>query len=200
MKRNKAAGLDGVAPDLLRLMSDRWMLRITDLFNMVFYGSYPNDWNLAKVFTLFKKGDRLDPGNYRGISIPLALTKAYDSVLSNRLKKWYTPLPEQAGAQKGRGCEEQVLTVKLLIDIARKKKESLYITFIDYEKAYDKVDRFKLMKRLDDKGCGSTFLNALQKSLVESAVVIGNATFSTCTGVIEARWCNQLPVIHILHR
>ena len=58
-------------------------------------------------------------------------------------------------AQKHRGCEEQILTVRLLIDIARKTKETLYIAFIDYEKAYDRLERIKFYKRLDQLGCGS---------------------------------------------
>jgi hypothetical protein len=183
MKMGKAAGLDGVTPDLLKFLHDEWIVELTDLFNRVFVTEYPTQWNNAKMFTLYKKGDRLDPGNYRGISIPLALAKAYDSVLSRRFRMWYTPCKEQAGSQKGRGCEEQVLTLKLLIDTARKTKQSLLIAFIDYEKAYDKVDRTKLFQMLDEQGCGSQFLKALQHSMTEAAGVIGSSTFTTGAGV-----------------
>ena len=96
---------------------------------------------------------------------------------------WFKPKFEQAGAQTGRGCEEQILTVRLLMDIARKCKPTLYVTFIDYQKAYDKVDRYKLMSLLDSKGCGTRFLKALGASMTNSAGVIGNETFSTSAGV-----------------
>ena len=49
-------------------------------------------------------------GNYRGISILVALAKLYDMVLSYRFQLWYKPKFEQAGAQRGRECEEQILT------------------------------------------------------------------------------------------
>ena len=85
LKSNKAAGIDGVAPGLLKLLNDSWILLITFLFNCVFFGHYPLQWCAAKVFNIFKKGDRMLPSNYRGISILVALAKLYDMTLSQRL-------------------------------------------------------------------------------------------------------------------
>jgi len=183
MKPNKAAGTDGIAPDILKWLSDQWIFLLTDLFNEVFSGDYPTEWTRAKVFTLYKKGNHKDPANYRGISILVALAKVYDAILAARFKLWYAPCEEQAGAQKGRSCEEQVLILKLLIDVARKTKRSLLIAFVDYEKAYDKVNRKKLMQMLDDHGCGTKFLLALQRSLIDASGVVGQATFTTTAGV-----------------
>lgn len=70
-----------------------------------------------------------------------AIAKVYDMVLGRRLTLWYQPKIEQAGALRGRGCEEQILVVRLLIDIARHKTWPLYVAFVDYKKAYDMVDR-----------------------------------------------------------
>ena len=183
LKSNKAAGIDGVPPGVLKLMTDEWLLLLTYVFNEVFCGGYPEQWSIAKVFTIFKKGQKHDPGNYRGISIVVALAKLYDSVLSKRFSLWYKPRGEQAGSQKGRGCEEQILAIKLLIDIARKTKQTLYVTFVDYEKAYDRVDRYKLAQYLDEKGCGTRFLQAIQASLQQSSGKIGSELFTTTAGV-----------------
>ena len=103
-------------------------------------------------------------------------------VLSKRLNLWYQPDQEQAGAQPGRGCDEQILTLRLLIDIALHKRRTLYLAFIDYKKAYDLVDRHKLLQRLDRLGCGTTFLAALQKSM-KATGVIGMEQFHTSAGV-----------------
>ena len=107
-------------------------------------------------------------GNYRGISILVALAKLYDMVglLSDRFQLGYKPKFEQAGAQRGRGCEEQILTTRLLIDIARKRKLALWVAFVDYKKAYDMVDRRTLLQLLDEKECGTTFLKAVRASLI----------------------------------
>ena len=92
----------------------------------------------------------------------------------------------------GRGCEEQILTTRLLIDISRKCKLALWVAFIDYKKAYDMVDRRTLLQLLDEKGCGTTFLKAVGASLVHSMGMVGGETFSTFTGVRQgasSSWC-----------
>ncbi len=129
MKQSKAAGGDGVLPGVVKLLTAEQILIITFLLNAVFVGIYPMQWTFSKVFNIFKKWDRLDTGNYRGISILVAFAKLYDLVLSRWLNLWYVQTYEQAGAQTGRGCEEQILTIRLLIDIAHKSKRTLYITF-----------------------------------------------------------------------
>ncbi len=118
MKQNKSAGGDWVPPGVLKLLTTEWILLITFLFNSVFVGTYPMQWAFSKVFNIYKKGNRLETRNYKGISILVALAKLYDLVLSRRFNLWYVPKHEQAGTQKGRGCEEQILTIRLLIDKA----------------------------------------------------------------------------------
>ena len=129
LKPNKAAGVDGIPPGVLKILPDNWILLLTYIFNLVFRDNYPLKWTLMKLFTIYKKGPRDDPSNYRGISIISAIPKLYDMILSSRFSMWYTPRPEQAGAQPGRGCEEQILAVRLLIDIARKTRNTLYVIF-----------------------------------------------------------------------
>ena len=183
LNANKAAGVDGLAPGVLKLLTAQWVLLLTFLFNCVFFGTYPFIWLVAKVFNIFKKGDKLDPGNYRGISVMVAIAKLYDMILSRRLQAWYKPTPQQAGAQKGRGCEEQIFVIRLLIDIARKCGFPLYIAFVDYQKAYDKVKRWVLLDRLHKKGCGTTFLMAVAASLIGCMGLIGCEYFNTSAGV-----------------
>ena len=105
-------GCDGLAPGILKLLNVECHLdNDTFLFNVMFSGHYPHEWNKQKVFNIFKKGDRSDTNNYRGISIMGAISKLYDMVLASRFVQWYKPLQEQAGGQKYRGCEEQILVI-----------------------------------------------------------------------------------------
>lgn len=75
------------------------------------------------MFVIFKKGNRADPNNYRGISVTNAIAKLYDMVLYNRLYQWFKPYREQAGAQKKRGCMEHIVALRLIIDIAKRKSQ-----------------------------------------------------------------------------
>ena len=183
LKPDKAAGIDGISPGLFKHMPDEWLLILTYLFNCVFTGEYPLAWAIARMFMIFKKGGRLDPANYRGISLINAITKLYDMVLNNRFTKWYKPRSEQAGAQKGRGCEEQILALRLLIDIARRTKRTLYIGFVDFIKAYDKILRSLLLVKLVNAGCGGAFMRAIAHTMTDSKCSIGSSVFTSSMGL-----------------
>jgi len=125
----------------------------------------------------------MHPSNYRGISLIPTLAKVYDKILTQRMELWYKPCPLQAGAQRQRGCTEQILTVRLLFDIAIKQKKPLYVALIDFQKAYDSISRQALLNRLASKGCGTTFLRAIASSLNNTRIQIGSTYTETSKGI-----------------
>ena len=54
----------------------------------------------------------------------------------------------QTGFRKGRGIRDQIVDIRWIIEKAREFKESIYICFIDFVKAFDSVDHNKLQKIL----------------------------------------------------
>ena len=144
---------------------------------------YPASWTRAKLFTIFKKGDKLNPNNYRGISVTNSICKLYDMVLCHRLQQWFSPLREQSGAQRGRGCLEHIVTLRLLTDTARRKKIKLFVAFIDFSKAYDLVPRQKLFKILKESGCGRVMLSALVAMYRATEGILGTAVVTATRGV-----------------
>ena len=62
-------------------------------------------------------------------------------------------LPDvQAGFRKGRGTGEQIANICWIIEKAREFQRNIYFCFIDYAKAYDRVDHNKLWKILQEMG------------------------------------------------
>lgn len=184
MKVDKACGPDGLPPGVFAMLPPAWLLTLTTLFNAVFTsGVYPASWMRAKLFTVFKRGNRSDPNNYRGISVINAITKLYDMVLCHRLSLWFRPYREQAGAQSRRGCIEHLVTLRLLTDTARRKKFKLFVTFVDFSKAYDLVPRHKLFSILERLGCGMVMLAALVAMYSITESVIGGAIITATLGV-----------------
>ncbi|VDO57471.1 unnamed protein product [Schistosoma margrebowiei] len=51
---------------------------------------------------------------------------------------------QQAGFHKDRSCTDQVTTLRIIVEQSIQWNSSLYINFIDYEKAFDGVDRTEL--------------------------------------------------------
>ena len=104
-------------------------------------------------------------------------------ILSDRLSKWFKPYREQAGSQAGRGCIEHIVTLRLLMDVARRKKIKLFITFVDFSRAYDCVPRYKLFLMLKHMGCGMTMLMALIAMYRCTNSVLGTAVIAATVGV-----------------
>ena len=48
---------------------------------------------------------------------------------------------EQSGFREGRGCADQIFTVRCLSEKYLEKHKDIYVAFMDLEKAYDRVDR-----------------------------------------------------------
>ena len=67
---NKAIGLDGVSSRFLRDGADVIAEPVCHLVNMsILTETVPSGFKSAKVVPLFKKGSKLEPGNYRPVSI-----------------------------------------------------------------------------------------------------------------------------------
>ncbi len=111
------------------------------------------------------------------------MAKLYDSVLHHRLIMWSTPFREQAGVQKGRGCIEHIVTLKLLIDYGLCKKKKLFVAFLDFSKAYDRIDRFLLLGILRKLGCGVIMLSAIAAMNASSRSILGTAVVTATIGV-----------------
>ena len=184
LKIDKAAGTDGIPPGVIKILPPTWIMFITVLLNKLFLSSiYPQSWAIAKLFTIFKKGDKNLPSNYRGITIINCLAKLFDMILCKRLQLWFQPYREQAGSQRGRGCLEHITTLRLITDFAAKRKIKLYIVFVDFAQAYDKVSRVVLFSILKRLGCGATMLLALIAMYKTTQSVIGTALITASVGV-----------------
>ena len=156
---------------------------ITTILNAIYFGNYPLSWSFSKLIILFKKGLRYLCGNYRGITITDSLAKLYDKTIYNRLKRWFTIDKCQAGGQEKRGCPEQILALRLLIDYVKGKKMKLFICFIDFSKAYDRISRPKLFVLLARLGCGNIMLRAIQAMYKSTKNILKTAIINSKIGI-----------------
>ena len=53
---------------------------------------------------------------------------------------------QQAGFRRNRSCADQIASLRIIVEQSLEWNSPLYINFIDYEKAFDSVDRETLWK------------------------------------------------------
>lgn len=183
-KPKDSVGPNGFPYKLLKHIPLNWLFFITHLLSFIYLNSYsPDSWLVNKFIPIYKKGLKNLSSNYRGISVMNSIAKIYDTLILNRLKNWFVPLREQAGAQNGRGCIEFIVTLRMMINYSKKKKKKLYLLFVDYSSAYDKVPRKKLLELLVDFGCPSILVAAIASLYKATHLILGKCTFSVNTGV-----------------
>ena len=184
LKANKSGGPSGIPPGLLKLLPVNWIVYITALLSQLFSShSYTAAWRYTRLITLFKKGSKMLCDNYRGISIMDSLAKVYDVVLNKRLSLWFKPDREQAGAQEKRGCIEHLLTLRLLFDYAHSKRKKLYVIFVDFSKAYDRVPRGLMLDKMRELGCGAMMIQAIASTYQCTQMILHSATITSSIGV-----------------
>ena len=179
-KGGKAPGMDGVRVEMLKeggVTALEWLVR---LFNICFMLSIvPVDWVIACMVPLYKgKGDMYECSNFRGISLLSVVGKVYGRVLINRIRdKTENVIAEvQGGFRRGRGCTDQIFTVRQICEKYLGKGKDVYFAFLDLEKAYDRVDRDAMWNVLRLYGIGGRLLRGVKSFYVGSkaCVRVGN--------------------------
>ena len=164
LKLNKAAGPDLLINEFFINATLEMKLFLVVLFNIILKLEYfPSAWALGNITAVFKKGDKNDPNNYRGISVVSCLAKLFTKIINDRLSLWVEEekllSDVQYGFRKNRSTIDCIFILKGLIDIIFEKGLKLYVCFIDYQKAYDLIDRSCLFHKLIKEGVSSKIIN-----------------------------------------
>jgi hypothetical protein len=88
MKNGKSSGPGGISVELIKYGGDRFRERIQNLIDRVKQRcKIPKKWKISHISSIYKKGDRRDHRNYRGISVNGTLSRLFSKILQKRLQK-----------------------------------------------------------------------------------------------------------------
>ena len=137
------------------------------LFNEIFNtGCFPNNWANSILLPIHKSGSMNDPNNFRGISLIDILNKILTGILYDRLYSWAeenSKIDEtQAGFRQGYSTIDNIFTLMSMGQkYLSKKGGRFYCLFVDFSKAFDRVNHVELINSLIRKGVHGKFLNLL---------------------------------------
>ena len=124
--------------------------------------------------------------------IPLKrIDKAIDSTLRE----------EQAGFRRGRGCVDQIFTLRNILEQSLEWNTSLCINIIDFQKVFDSVHRKSLWKILQAYGLPPKIVNLIKMFYdnFECSIILGNTiteAFPVKSGVRQS--CILSPVLFLV--
>lgn len=140
LKSDKSPGPDRITNEVIKAGSTCLVTPLTRLFNMILSSTNsPRQWSESEIILLYKKGDPDNISNYRPISLLPSLYKLFSSLLEKRLKvatEKFQPI-EQAGFRRGFSTVDHIHSLEMLMEKFLEFNKSLYIVFIDYQKAFD---------------------------------------------------------------
>ena len=169
---NSAAGPDGVPVALLKNASVELAKPLNILFNRsINMGHVPSTWKEAAIVPIYKGGDRSLAKNYRPISLTSTIMKVLERIIRKQLVDFLSDHnyfnPNQHGFRHGRSCLSALLDVydNMMTSLSNNPKSSVDMIYLDYAKAFDKVDHGVLLNKLKNFGICSKLVEWLHSFL-----------------------------------
>ena len=164
----RVTGLDSIDKRIAVLFTLELRYKLLQFFNHIFNTQYPIEWTKQLLRPEKKKGHTENEPKLRSIAISQLLPTLYDIILFNRFILWYSPNPEQAGFRPRQGCLFQIFSRYVVMEFLRSVGKCLYIGFLDFEKAFDFLNRANIIEHLKEKGGGSKFIKAVASMYEET--------------------------------
>lgn len=157
LNNSKSCDIDGIQIKPVKYVIAQIAPILTHLFNLsLSQGIFPQKMQIAKVSILYKSGDKNDLSNYRPVSVLPIFSKGLEKLIHFRLNQFCENFSvvtdSQFGFRKGRSTELALLNMK---EIILKNFENKLLTvgiFIDFSKAFDRLNHDTLMRKLYNYG------------------------------------------------
>ena len=191
LKRESAAGPDGVGPLLLQELQDGLAPALAIIYRKSLdSGTVPEDWRIANVTPIFKKGSKSDPGNYRPVSLTSVSCKVFESIMKDAVVSHLDVnsliRKNQHGFMAGRSCTTNLLEFLEKVTASVDKGTPFDTVFLDFAKAFDKVPTERLLKKLQAHGIRGKLLTWIRSWLTgRKQRVVLNGSFSSWIDVLS---------------
>src|SRR5215469_2014907 len=171
LKNHKLPSIDQIPAELVKARGRTICCAIHKLIVSIWNKEeLPEEWKESIIVTIYKKGDKTDCNNYRGISL---LSTTY-KILSNILLSRPIPYAEevigdhQCGFRRNRSTADHIFCIRQILEKKWECNEAVHQLFIDFKKAYDSVRREVLYNILIEFGVPKNLVRLIKMCLTET--------------------------------
>ena len=167
LRLGKSPGFDSISNEMLLCLLDSRPEILKTLFNSILRNPRAIDkWSISMINPIHKSGSKMDPDNYRGISLLSCFSKYFSAILNLRLTQFAIDKKIFSSSQLGflAGCRtsDAHFILQNLIDLyCKKKNQHIFGCFVDFKKAFDTIPRHKLFQKLLDNNINGKFYDIL---------------------------------------
>ena len=153
LKPSKSQGPDNMHPKLIKECSHQLLTPLKTIFvTSLEESKIPEVWRKANVTAIQKSGDKTNPENYRPNSLTSVPCKLMERLVRDTIMDHMEQnnlfSPYQHGFIPGKSCIIQLLEILEEITDALDQGYDIDIIYVDYTKAFDKIQHNRLLKKL----------------------------------------------------
>jgi hypothetical protein len=166
----KACGPDYVQAIVLKECAHALALPIALIFKAsIARSELPIQWISANICPLYKKGDKLEAGNYRPVSLTSILCRVLESIIRAKLEIYFSVncfiSSRQHGFVKHKSCTTNLLETLDLISYMIARGYPVDVIYLDFAKAFDTVPHRRLIHKLKAYGVKGKLLEWIKAFL-----------------------------------
>ena len=98
--------------------------------------------HISLISSIYKKGNKQDCNNYRGISVTSARGRLDGRILKNKIEGEIGNVEEQSGFRAGRSCVDNIFSLRQIIEKRTERNLETHLVFVD-PVSYTHLDVYK---------------------------------------------------------
>jgi len=201
IKPNKSPGSDGLSIELYQKFWPLIKKHLVESFNEGFDNNNLSDsQNIAILSLMHKKGDPQELKNYRPISLLNTDYKLLTHVLAARMHTILHRIinPDQNGYVKARFIGYNIRLVEDILYYNNKYSHNSFLSFIDFEKAFDSIEIPFIIRSLEFLKFNNQFIRWIQTIYSEPRIMIKNNGWLSSSFVMKRGVRQGCPISSLL--